>query len=80
MLITEEVCFPRERSAQGAHDLQPLLAKHGFIPGIAGHAGHGRPGLLHPKLVRSATRDEKAGLDDWPADEALSRLNAAAAG
>ncbi|MDB5459513.1 MAG: putative oxidoreductase [Caulobacteraceae bacterium] len=48
MLITEDVCFPRERLAQGAHDLQALLAKHGFIPGVAGHAAHGN---LHFTLV-----------------------------
>src|SRR6202162_3450757 len=47
-LITEDVCFPPERLAQGAHDLQELLAKHGFIPGVAGHAAHGN---LHFTLV-----------------------------
>jgi D-lactate dehydrogenase len=35
-LITEDVCFPPERLAQGAHDVQELLAKHGFTPGVAG--------------------------------------------
>jgi len=47
-LITEDVCFPPERLAQGAKDLQELLAKHGFIPGVAGHAAHGN---LHFTLV-----------------------------
>ncbi len=47
-LITEDVCFPPERLAQGAHDVQQLLAKHGFIPGVAGHAAHGN---LHFVLV-----------------------------
>ena len=47
-LITEDVCFPPERLAQGAHDVQELLAKHGFIPGVAGHAAHGN---LHFTLV-----------------------------
>jgi D-lactate dehydrogenase len=47
-LITEDVCFPPERLAQGARDLQDLLAKHGFIPGVAGHAAHGN---LHFTLV-----------------------------
>jgi len=56
MLITEDVCFPRERLAQGAHDLQDLLAKHGFIPGVAGHAAHGN---LHFTLV--ARLDEEDG-------------------
>ncbi|MHB8815360.1 MAG: FAD-binding and (Fe-S)-binding domain-containing protein [Steroidobacteraceae bacterium] len=47
-LITEDVCFPPERLAQGAHDVQELLAKHKFIPGVAGHAAHGN---LHFTLV-----------------------------
>jgi len=41
MVITEDVCFPPRRLAEGAHDLQILLAKHGFIPGVAGNAAHG---------------------------------------
>ena len=47
-LITEDVCFPPARLAQGVHDLQELLVKHGFIPGVAGHAAHGN---LHFTLV-----------------------------
>src|SRR5471032_1442842 len=47
-LITEDVCFPPARLAQGARDVQELLAKHGFIPGVAGHAAHGN---LHFTLV-----------------------------
>jgi hypothetical protein len=30
--------FPATAAPQGAHDLQMLLAKHGLIPGVAGHA------------------------------------------
>jgi D-lactate dehydrogenase len=56
MLITEDVCFPPARLAQGAHDLQALLAKHGFVPGVAGHAAHGN---LHFTLV--ARLDEPEG-------------------
>lgn len=40
-LITEDVRFLPERPAEGAHDVQALLTKHGFIPGVAGHAAHG---------------------------------------
>jgi D-lactate dehydrogenase len=47
-LITEDVCFPPERLAQGARDVQELLTKHNFIPGVAGHAAHGN---LHFTLV-----------------------------
>src|SRR5712675_1393725 len=47
-LITEDVCFPPERLAQGARDIQELLSTHGFIPGVAGHAAHGN---LHFTLV-----------------------------
>ena len=47
-LITEDVCFLPERLAEGARDVQELLSKHGFIPGVAGHAAHGN---LHFTLV-----------------------------
>jgi len=33
--IVEDICLPRERLAQGTHDVQELLAKRGFIPGVA---------------------------------------------
>jgi D-lactate dehydrogenase len=54
-LITEDVCFPPERLAQGAHDVQELLAKHGFFPGVAGHAAHGN---LHFTLVANFGKDD----------------------
>lgn len=41
MLVTEDVCFPPQLLAKAAHDLQALLQKHGFVPGVAGHAAHG---------------------------------------
>jgi D-lactate dehydrogenase len=47
-LIIEDVCFPVESLADGARDLQALLQKHGFVPGVAGHAAHGN---LHFLLV-----------------------------
>ncbi len=59
-LITEDVCFPPERLAQGAHDVQELLAKHGFVPGVAGHAAHGN---LHFTLV--ANLDGAEGLSRY---------------
>ncbi len=40
-LIIEDVCFPPARVAEGARDLQALLGKHGFLPGVAGHASAG---------------------------------------
>jgi D-lactate dehydrogenase len=55
MVITEDVCFPPDRLAQGAHDLQALLAKHGFIPGVAGHAAHGN---LHFTLIAKLDDEE----------------------
>ena len=54
-LITEDVCFPPERLAQGAHDVQELLARHGFVPGVAGHAAHGN---LHFTLVVDLGSDD----------------------
>jgi D-lactate dehydrogenase len=40
-LILEDVCFPPERLAEGARELQALLGEHGFLPGVAGHASAG---------------------------------------
>jgi D-lactate dehydrogenase len=40
-LILEDVCVPPARIAECARDLQPLLAEHGFLPGVAGHASAG---------------------------------------
>jgi D-lactate dehydrogenase len=57
-LITEDVCFPPERLAQGARDVQELLSKHGFIPGVAGHAAHGN---LHFTLVADFGNPEDLG-------------------
>ena len=61
-LITEDVCFPPERLAEGARDVQELLSKHGFIPGVAGHAAHGN---LHFTLV--ANLGEADGLSRYSA-------------
>ena len=62
MLITEDVCFPPELLAKAAHDLQILLEKHGFIPGVAGHAAHGN---LHFTLV--ARLDEEKSRERYSA-------------
>ena len=40
-LIIEDVCVPPARVAAAAKDLQALLGKHGFLPGLAGHASAG---------------------------------------
>jgi D-lactate dehydrogenase len=40
-VINEDVCFPPARIGEGVHDLQALLTKHGFLPGVAGHAAFG---------------------------------------
>ena len=61
-LITEDVCFLPERLAEGARDVQDLLSKHGFIPGVAGHAAHGN---LHFTLV--ANLGEADGLSRYSA-------------
>ena len=39
-VLNEDVCFPPARIAEGAHDLQALLIKHGFLAGVAGHAAY----------------------------------------
>ncbi len=40
-LIVEDVCVPASRFAEMAKDLQGLLAEHGFLTGVAGHASVG---------------------------------------
>jgi D-lactate dehydrogenase len=49
-LITEDVCVQPERIAECAEDLRALLGKHGFLPGVAGHASAGN---LHFTLTPS---------------------------
>ena len=49
-LITEDVCVKPERIAECAEDLRALLGKHGFLPGVAGHASAGN---LHFTLTPS---------------------------
>ena len=58
MLVTEDVCFPPELLAQAAHDLQALLQKHGFVPGVAGHAAHGN--LHFPLTARLDEESDRA--------------------
>ena len=40
-MLIEDVCVPPARVAEAAKDLQALLGKHGFLPGLAGHASAG---------------------------------------
>ncbi len=54
-LIIEDVCVPPARVAEAAKDLQALLSKHGFLPGLAGHASAGNLHfLLTPNFGESA--------------------------
>jgi D-lactate dehydrogenase len=56
-VVNEDVCFPKARIAEGAHDLQALLTKHGFLPGVAGHAAFGNLHFtLTPKFDDPADR------------------------
>jgi D-lactate dehydrogenase len=60
-LIIEDVCVPPDRIAEGARDLQDLLAKHNFLPGVAGHAAHGNLHFtLTPRLADPGDRDRYA--------------------
>jgi D-lactate dehydrogenase len=61
-LIIEDVCFPPERVAEGAKDLQALLGKHGFLQGLAGHASAGN---LHFLLTPNFS--EQSDLDRYDA-------------
>jgi D-lactate dehydrogenase len=40
-LIIEDVCVRPDRIAESVRDVQALLGKHGFLPGVAGHASAG---------------------------------------
>jgi D-lactate dehydrogenase len=58
LLITEDVCVPPAQVAQAAKDIQGLLAKHGFLTGVAGHASAGNLHfLLTPDFSAPADRD-----------------------
>lgn len=61
-LIIEDVCVPPARIAAAAKDLQALLAKHGFLPGLAGHASAGN---LH--FLLTPNFGEPADLDRYDA-------------
>ena len=54
-LIIEDVCVRPERIAECARDLQELLAKHGFLVGVAGHAAAGN---LHFQLTPDFSKPE----------------------
>ncbi|MEV6535614.1 FAD-binding and (Fe-S)-binding domain-containing protein [Streptomyces sp. NPDC051639] len=57
-VVNEDVCFPPARIADGAHDLQQLLSKHGFLPGVAGHAAYGNLHFtLTPILSEEADKE-----------------------
>ncbi len=54
-VIIEDVCFPPDRIADAATDLQALLAKHNYPPSVAGHAMYGN---LHFQLAIDPTDPE----------------------
>jgi D-lactate dehydrogenase len=61
-LITEDVCVQPERIAECARDLQALLGRHGFLPGVAGHASAGNLHFtLTPSFGDPAERDRYDG-------------------
>ena len=60
-LVIEDVCFPPDRVAEGAQDLQELLSKHSFLPNTAGHAAYGNLHFtLTPRLADSRDRERYA--------------------
>ena len=57
-LMIEDVCVPPERIAEAAADVRELLARHGFLPGVAGHASAGNLHfMLTPTFTDPADRD-----------------------
>ncbi len=64
-LVIEDVCFPPDRVAEGAQDLQELLSKHGFLPNTAGHAAYGNLHFtLTPRLADARDRERYAAFMD----------------
>ena len=61
-LIIEDVCVPPARVGEAAKDLQALLSKHGFLPGVAGHASAGN---LH--FLLTPNFGERSDLDRYAA-------------
>jgi len=60
-LVIEDVCFPPDRIADGARDLQELLSKHSFMPNAAGHAAYGNLHFtLTPHLADQGDRERYA--------------------
>jgi D-lactate dehydrogenase len=58
VLIVEDVCVPPERIAESATDIQGLLGKHGFLPGVAGHTSAGNLHfMLTPNFALTEDRD-----------------------
>ncbi len=58
VLIVEDVCVPPERIAESAVDIQGLLGKHGFLPGVAGHTSAGNLHfMLTPNFGEAADRE-----------------------
>jgi D-lactate dehydrogenase len=58
VLIVEDVCVPPERIAESALDIQGLLGKHGFLPGVAGHTSAGNLHfMLTPNFGEEADRE-----------------------
>ena len=54
-LIVEDVCVPPARIAEAAGELRELLAAHGFLAGVAGHASAGN---LHFMLTPDFSKPE----------------------
>jgi D-lactate dehydrogenase len=71
-LLTEDVCFPPDRLADAARDLMELLARHGFLPGVAGHAALGNLHfLLTPMFGKKGERQRYADFMSELADLVL---------
>jgi D-lactate dehydrogenase len=57
-LIIEDVCVTPQRIAEAAADVRELLGRHGFLPGVAGHASAGNLHfMLTPSFTDAADRD-----------------------
>jgi D-lactate dehydrogenase len=57
-LIVEDVCVPPERIGECAKELREMLGRHGFLPGVAGHASAGNLHfMLTPEFGKPEDRE-----------------------
>lgn len=77
-LIIEDVCVPPPRIAEAAEELRALLAEHGFLPGVAGHASAGNLHfMLTPDFAKGEDIERYEGFMDALVELVVDRYDGA---